>query len=134
MENELRDSILDACSDFEHSLIGGDKDYLRSLHQRAKLNAPGMDGRKLLALYKKYSHFFRKGDDINPAKIKPVMYLAPQHTRWGDLFVLVRSLWSMPYNKGYGRRLRFVVFDEHHEAVIGIIGLQSPPEIGRAHV
>lgn len=127
VEGELRESILDACSDFECSLIGGDKDYLRSLHQRAKLNAPGVDGRKLLALYKKYNHYFRKGNDIDPAKIKPVMHLASQDTRWGDLFVLMRSLWSMPYTKGYGRRLRFVIFDEHHEAVIGIIGLQSPP-------
>jgi len=33
----------------------------------------------------------------------------------------------MPFNKGYGRRLRYVVYDEYHDAVIGIIGLQSPP-------
>ena len=46
---------------------------------------------------------------------------------WADLFYVTRSMWSMPYTKGYGRRLRFVVYDEHHECVIGVVGLQSPP-------
>lgn len=33
----------------------------------------------------------------------------------------------MPFSKGFGRRLRYVVYDDYHESVIGIIGLQSPP-------
>ena len=32
----------------------------------------------------------------------------------------------MPYSKGYGRRLRFVIIDKYHKSVVGIIGLQSP--------
>jgi hypothetical protein len=125
--NRLREAILAACADFEASMQKGDKGYLRALHGRAKAQEPGINGGKARALYAKYSHLFRSGRDIDPAKIKPVMHLAPLGTDWGDLFVIVRSLWSMPYNKGYGRRLRFVIFDEYHEAVIGIIGLQSPP-------
>lgn len=127
VEEQLRASILEACADFERSVASGNKDYLRALHNRAKAEEPGVDGTKVRALYAKYGHLFRQGKDIDPAKIRPVMHLAPQNSKWGDLFVLIRALWSMPYNKGYGRRLRFVVFDEHHEAVIGIIGLQSPP-------
>ena len=34
--------------------------------------------------------------------------------------------WSLPYEKAYGRQMRYIVWDEHHEAVIGLIGLQSP--------
>jgi len=105
----------------------GNKDYLRALHERAKMNGPGVDGSRVRTLYAKHKKMFRKGEDINPSKIKPVMHLAQGGGVWSDLFVLMRSLWSMPYNKGYGRRLRFVIFDEYHEAVIGIIGLQSPP-------
>jgi hypothetical protein len=127
VEDDLRASILAACAEFERSTKGADKDYLRALHVRAKAHDPGVDGQKISALFRKYAHYFRKGSDIDPSKIHPKMYLAPQETEWGDLFVLVRSLWSMPYNKGYGRRLRFVIFDEYHQAVIGIIGLQSPP-------
>lgn len=127
VESRLRASIIDACADFELSSRDGNKDYLRALHERAKVNQPGVDGGRVRALYAKYAHFFRKGVDIDPSKIKPAMHLATLGSDWGDLFVVTRSFWSMPYNKGYGRRLRFVVFDEHHEAVIGIIGLQSPP-------
>lgn len=125
--SQLRDSIVKSCADFELSIRDGNKDYLRALHERAKMNEPGVDGRKVRALYAKYAHLFRKGDEIDPGKIKPVLHMAPLGSNWGDLFVVTRSLWSMPYNKGYGRRLRFVIFDEYHEAVIGIIGLQSPP-------
>lgn len=127
VEEALRHSILHACADFEQSLKDGDKEFLRALHERAKINAPGMDGNKVRALYAKYRHFFRKGDDIDPGKIRPVMHLATTKSKWSDLFALTRALWTMPYSKGYGRRLRFVVFDEYHEAVMGIIGLQSPP-------
>lgn len=34
--------------------------------------------------------------------------------------------WSLPYERAYGRQMRYVVWDRHHEAVIGLLGLQSP--------
>ena len=34
--------------------------------------------------------------------------------------------WSVPHEKAYGRQMRYIVWDKHHEAVIGLIGLQSP--------
>lgn len=42
-------------------------------------------------------------------------------------FRLARHYWSLPYSKGYGRRLRFLVLDDYNGKLIGIIGLQSPP-------
>src|SRR5262249_37203992 len=44
-----------------------------------------------------------------------------------DLFRLARLTWSLPFSRGYGRRLRFLVLDEANEKLIGVIGLQSPP-------
>ena len=34
--------------------------------------------------------------------------------------------WSLPCERAYGRQMRYVVWDRHHEAVIGLIGMQSP--------
>lgn len=34
--------------------------------------------------------------------------------------------WSMPYQQAYGRQMRFIIWDEYHDAPFGIIGLQSP--------
>lgn len=123
----LRESILLAVEEFESAAAKDDKDYLRALHGRAKQLQPGVPGERVRASYQRHKSKFAIGKHIDPTKIRPSLKFAPQHTEWGDVFGVVRSLWSMPYNKGYGRRLRFVVFDEHHEAVIGIIGLQSPP-------
>lgn len=123
----LREAVLAACDEFERSVQAGDKDYLRALHGKAKAQEPGIRPELVRNLFRKYEFCFRNGNEIDPAKIKPALHLVGPMDEWRDLFMVTRSLWSMPYNKGYGRRLRFVVFDEHHEAVIGIIGLQSPP-------
>lgn len=127
MEATLRAQIEAACTDFERAMASDDKGYVRALHGQAKQLQPGLDVRRIQRLFAKHQQWFRNGASINPAKIKPVLYAAQDGSEWGELFMIVRALWSMPYNKGYGRRLRFVVWDEHHGAVIGIIGLQSPP-------
>ncbi|RST52635.1 Druantia anti-phage system protein DruA [Variovorax sp. MHTC-1] len=123
----LRVSVLEACSKFEAATGNDDKDYLRALHIQAKLGQSGGTAQTAKALFEKYHSRFRNGSEIDPSKIKPVLKFVQRNHEWSDLFYATRSMWSMPYNKGYGRRLRFVIFDEYHEAVIGIIGLQSPP-------
>jgi hypothetical protein len=123
----LREAIEHACAAFDNAMAGDDKNYVRALHGQAKQLEPGVDARKVMRLFKKHEASFRLGSAIDPAKIKPVLKLAAEDNQWAELFMVVRALWSMPYSKGYGRRIRFVVWDDHHEAVIGIIGLQSPP-------
>jgi hypothetical protein len=124
----LRAQILDACSRFEVSAISNDKEYLRALHLFAKRQAPGFCPEILQKLFKKHRTKFRNGYQIDPAKISPSLhFVKSKGTTGSEIFRLVRGMWSMPHNKGYGRRLRFIVYDEYHEAVIGIIGLQSPP-------
>ena len=122
----LSEAIVKACAKFERALRKDDKDYLRALHLQAKKQNLGFEPTVAKALFTKHRSHFRNGAEIDVSKIKPVLRLADDD-EWSDLFYVTRSLWSMPYNKGYGRRLRFVVYDEHHEGVIGVIGLQSPP-------
>jgi hypothetical protein len=127
LEDALRARVEAACSDFERAMASDDKGYVRALHGQAKQLQPGLDVGRVQRLFAKHKQWFRAGAEIDPTKIKPVLHLAEDGSEWGELFMIVRALWSMPYNKGYGRRLRFVVWDDHHNAVIGIIGLQSPP-------
>jgi hypothetical protein len=42
------------------------------------------------------------------------------------LFRYVRLHWSIPVSAGYGRRIRFLVFDESNGKLIGIFGLADP--------
>lgn len=41
--------------------------------------------------------------------------------RWWNLI-----WWSVPYQRAYGRQMRFVLWDKGHNAPFGLIGLQSP--------
>ena len=41
--------------------------------------------------------------------------------RWWNLI-----WWSVPYQRAYGRQMRFVLWDKGHGAPFGLIGLQSP--------
>lgn len=127
IEETLREQILEACSRFEISAQLNDKEYLRSLHLFAKQRSPDLEPKNLQKLFKKYRHKFRNGNQIDPSKISPSLHFIESKSDESELFQLVRAMWSMPYNKGYGRRLRFIVYDDYHDAVIGIIGLQSPP-------
>lgn len=128
-EFDLVRKIHTCWKEFDEAVALNDKTFLRSLHQRQKLNSKSeVSSKQLLAAFNKYSQYFIDGKEIVPSKISPILIHVDKPTgKWADLFKLSRMFWSLPYSKGYGRRLRFVVYDQFHEAVIGIIGLQSPP-------
>ena len=67
------------------------------------------------------------GRDLTVENISPKLIPV---TASSDLEVLFRwwnyVWWSVPHEKAYGRQMRYIVWDKHHEAVIGLIGLQSP--------
>jgi hypothetical protein len=123
---ELAAAITAAWEHCRSALETGDKDAFRRLHIQAKSHDTEVkyaDLRKDLAKLRRY---FPEPPFIDPSRIDPVLVPAPKASLEGRLFKIVRGYWSMPYSKGYGRRLRFLVMDRHHQAVIGIIGLQSP--------
>jgi hypothetical protein len=73
-----------------------------------------------------YIHFFADGREIEPDQIEPSMVEVDEKWEY-ELFRIARLTWSLPYSKGYGRRLTFLVIDQHNERLIGILRLQSPP-------
>ncbi len=73
-----------------------------------------------------YSHFFANGQEIIPRKVSPVLIQVSEIWHY-DLFRLARYYWSIPYSYGFGRRLRYLLFDNSNNKLIGLFGLQSPP-------
>jgi hypothetical protein len=67
------------------------------------------------------------GKDINLKKIKleikPVLSKTSDEIlfRWWNLI-----WWSMPYQRPYGRQMRFIIWDTTHNAPFGLVSLQSP--------
>lgn len=127
LAEELREDIVTHWSRFRSAVQGNQKDYLQNLHRIEKAKTTEINAKHLELTLNKRSIYFRNGLLIDPANIRPKLIPVSSRTVWEDLFKVSRAYWSMPYSKGYGRRLRFVVFDEAHDAVMGIIGLQSPP-------
>lgn len=125
-EESLRDKLREAALHSQNLLHGGDKNYLRSIHVTAKRLASGPRADKLLRLLKKRESWIKCGSLIVPENIRPRLHLVGDALT-EDLWLIGRSFWSMPFNKGYGRRLRFVILDEAHDSLMGLIGLQSPP-------
>ena len=58
--------------------------------------------------YPKYAHYFANGGDVNPSQIAPALVEVVEDWH-SDLFRLARLTWALPYTRGYGRRLRFLV-------------------------
>jgi len=123
---DLIEEIKHAHQVFQVALQDNDKNYLRALHIAAKIANPGCSAELLRHKFEKRAKHFRQGSEIDVTRISPRLYPV-QGLLMEDLFSITRGCWSMPFNKGFGRRLRFIVMDEYHEAVMGIIGLQSPP-------
>ncbi|MGB7207942.1 MAG: Druantia anti-phage system protein DruA [Pyrinomonadaceae bacterium] len=67
------------------------------------------------------------GADLEIEKISPVLIKVKPDTEMETLFRWWNLVWwSLPYERSYGRQMRFVLWDRYHKAPMGLIGLQSP--------
>lgn len=121
----LREEILENFKRVEQS-TNGSKSFLRSLHAPATQSELLKSQRWIANKYPKYSKYFANGSDIHPEKIKPHLIEVDDNLS-SDLFRLARLTWSLPFTRGYGRRIKYIVLDESNDKIIGILGLQSPP-------
>lgn len=69
---------------------------------------------------------FAEGDEIDPSKIRLSLRRVTAGTFESDLFRAASLTWSVPVSNGYGRRLRYLVWDEGHDRLAGIFALGDP--------
>ncbi len=75
----------------------------------------------------KVQDFIGQSKDINILKINPYLALVNSKSKEDSrLWLYATSFWSIPVTVGYGRRIRFFVFDRQNHKLIGIIGLCDP--------
>jgi hypothetical protein len=70
--------------------------------------------------------YFGSGNEVLPEKIKPRIEVVSSGTWQAELFRLASLTWSVPVSEGYGRRMRFVVWDDNNGKLIGLIALGDP--------
>ena len=109
----LRDLVLGDWEHFAQSANGSSsysKEDLRQKHAANRLEILKRDHAWIAQRADKLLGWFACGPEVVPAEISPC--LVPVETReQQDLFRLARYAWSLPYSKGYGRRLKFLIID-----------------------
>jgi len=103
-----------------------DKERLRRLHKLAVEHRVERARKGLQRHENRLLSFIASGRDIIPEQIQP--HLVEVHPKSVDelLFRYARLHWSIPISAGYGRRLRYVVYDKSNGKLIGIFGLGDP--------
>ena len=70
--------------------------------------------------------FIASGTDVDPRRISPRLHQVQPGTVESRLFRYACLHWSIPISDGYGRRLRFLIFDDANDKLIGLFGLGDP--------
>ncbi len=106
--------------------LNDSKETIRSLHGAQRNALLKREKDFIRRSWPKFKDFFANGTDIVPDKINPHLELIEGGTWQSDLFRLASLTWSVPVSQGYGRRLRFLVWDKSNGKLIGLFALGDP--------
>jgi Domain of unknown function (DUF4338) len=102
------------------------KDTYRKLHELAIKQKLLISKPTIQRLENRLINFIANGDEILPTQITPRLVLVTPKSEEELLFRYASLHWSIPVSPGYGRRLRFLVFDDFNGKLIGLFGLSDP--------
>ncbi len=69
---------------------------------------------------------FADGNEVSVKNLWPKLETVKSGTEASDLFRFATLLWSVPVSEGFGRRVRFLVRDEHTGKLVGLFALGDP--------
>lgn len=104
----------------------GCKNDLRLLHQEAVKSKRMNASRKLIKNESQLLQNIASGEEIIPDRISPYLREVKRNTNDELLFRYACLHWSIPVSSGYGRRLRYLIYDNFNGKLIGLFGLGDP--------
>ena len=108
------------------SLPDNSKETVRRLHSPQREEILEVQSEFIRLKFHKLANYFASGKDVNPTKISVRLERVESKTWQGDLFRLASLTWAVPVSSGFGRRLRFLVWDDYNGKLIGIIAIGDP--------
>lgn len=103
-----------------------DKDGYRQIHEHQRQERLTSERRFLEERSAPLLTHFANGRDIDVDRVA-IRMIPIEHTTWqSDLFRLATLLWSVPVSMGFGRRLRYLIWDDYHEKLVGLLALGDP--------
>jgi hypothetical protein len=122
LEAFIREELKLAIKTVEHD----EKTFYKEVHSKPRNVALQNHQRWLTNNWHKYSEYFALPTEVFPEKISPRLELVEKQKQL-DLFRIARLTWNLPYSRGYGRRLNYLIWDDSNERLMGVLGLQSAP-------
>ncbi len=110
----------------ELALPGGGKDMVRRMHRGQRRERLAAAQSFLARALDRALPCFADGTEIDPTSVRLRLRLIRSGTRESDLFRVAALTWSVPVSAGFGRRMRYLVWDEAHDRLAGIIALGDP--------
>lgn len=107
-------------------LPGVGKDMIRKMHRGQRRERLIASQNFLARALPKAMPFFADGDEIDPRRVALRLRVVRSDTLESDLFRVAALTWSVPVSAGFGRRMRYLVWDEGHDRLAGIIALGDP--------
>jgi len=102
------------------------KDDFRTLNKLALQKKIEISGPGVRSYEDRLISYIANGAEVVPSAIRPKLVIVKPNTKDELLFRYACLHWSIPVSAGYGRRLRFLVFDENNGKLIGLFGLGDP--------
>lgn len=102
------------------------KEAIRTAHQMQRTERSAKQKDFLKTKFPKLSKYFAIGEEIDPVAVKPRLERISSDTWQAELFKLASLTWSVPVSPGFGRRLRYLVWDDGHNRLMGILAIGDP--------
>lgn len=102
------------------------KEDIRRLHAPARADKYKKNKDFLEKKEEKLLTFFANGDEIDIERFWPNLEVVEANTLQSDIFNYATLLWSVPVSQGFGRRMRFLVWDEYTGKLVGLFALGDP--------
>lgn len=103
-----------------------DKERIRNLHGSQRLERLSANAEFLSRRSSNLLRHFASGQEIDVAQIEPELERVYAGTWQADLFRMASLTWSVPVSNGFGRRLRYLVWDMHNKKLLGLIAIGDP--------
>jgi hypothetical protein len=107
-------------------LPGEGKAVVRQLHRAQRRNRLQSAQPFLERALPKALPSFAEGQELDVSHIRLALREVKSGTWEADLFRVATMTWSVPVSVGFGRRMRYLVWDEGHDRLAGVIALGDP--------
>ncbi|MBI4610975.1 MAG: DUF4338 domain-containing protein [Candidatus Rokubacteria bacterium] len=102
------------------------KDSYRQLHGAQLLERLKAERSFIARQCPRLRSFFAEGSEVDPSQVAPRLEMVEVETWQSNLFRLAALTWSVPVSQGYGRRMRFLVWDDSNGKLVGLLALGDP--------